>query len=201
MARKPARVLSHWYRYVEDFSTSGLEFYASVEAAVTRRGLPGVTLSRVRFLEGGIFSAKREYLRVQRERVVFDICAAPYGRGGYFFSWRLGELRGSLLARPFVWLYRRLFRPKTYYRLDIALLFQEAVQAAVNEVLEGLLSEQGLRALRPTPPGPSWDLLRGPRSRVTSCHSSPGFGEKARSAAQYEEKNSQPTGAASDGFK
>lgn len=163
MARKPARVISHWYRYVEGFSTSGLEFYALVEEAVTRRRLPGVTLSRVRFLEGGVFSAKREYLRVQREGVVFDICAAPYGRGGYFLSWRLAELRGSLLARPIVWLYQRLFRPKTYYRLDTALLFQEAVQAAVNEVLEGLLSEQGLRVPQPAPPGPRWDLRRPAR--------------------------------------
>jgi hypothetical protein len=122
MARRPARVISHWYRYVEDFSTSGLEFYAAVEEVVTRRGLPGVSLSRVRFLEGGIFSAKREYLRVQRERAVFDICAGPYGRGGYFFSWRLAELRVSLLARPVVWHYDRLFRPATYYRLDTALV-------------------------------------------------------------------------------
>jgi hypothetical protein len=157
MARKPARVVSHWYRYVEDFSTSGMAFYAMVEEAVTGRRLPGVSLSRVRFLEGGVFSAKREYLRVQRERAVFDICAGPYGRGGYFFSWRLAELRGSLLARPVVWLYQRLFRPTTYYRLDTALLFQDAVQAAINEVLEGLLSEQGLRVLLPAP-RPSWDL-------------------------------------------
>lgn len=159
MARRPARVISHWYRYVEGFSTSGLEFYAAVEEAVARRGLPGVGLSRARFMEGGIFSARREYLRVQRENAVFDICAAPYGRGGYFFSWRLGELRCGLLARPVVWLYQRLFRPTTYYRLDTALLFQEAVQASVNEVVEGLLSEQGLRVLQ-RPPGPSGDLRR-----------------------------------------
>lgn len=166
MTRKPARVISHWYRYVEGFSTSGMAFYAMVEEAVTRRGLPGVTLSRVRFLEGGIFSARREYLRVQREGAVFDICAAPYGRGGYFFSWRLGELRGGLLARPVVWLYQRLFRPATYYRLDTALLFQEAVQASVNEVLEGLLSEQGLRVPQPAP-GPRWDLRRPARPSDT----------------------------------
>ncbi|HSL83128.1 MAG TPA: hypothetical protein VLF66_10140 [Thermoanaerobaculia bacterium] len=162
MARKPARVISHWYRYVEDFSTSGLEFYAAVEEVGTRRGLPGVTLSRVRFMEGGIFSARREYLRVQKERTVFDICAGPYGRGGYFFSWRLGELRGGLLARPVGWLCDRFFRPTTYYRLDTALLFQEAVQASVDEVLAGLLSQQGLRVLLPAP-GPSWDLRRPPR--------------------------------------
>lgn len=172
MARKQARGVSHWYRYVEDFSPSGLEFYASVEEAVTRRGLPGVTLSRVVFKEGGLFSARREYLRVQRERTVFDIGAAPYGRGGYFFSWRLGELRGTPMARPIVWPYRRLFRPKTYYRLDTALLFQEAVQASVHEVLEGLLSQQGLRALQyreglVTPPAARLSDIVSLRARMT----------------------------------
>lgn len=41
--------------------------------------------------EGGLLSAKREYLRLKRERLVFDICAAPFGTG-YFFSFRFVEL-------------------------------------------------------------------------------------------------------------
>jgi hypothetical protein len=36
-------------------------------------------------------SNKREYLRMTRERLVFDICAAPFGTA-YFFSCRFAEI-------------------------------------------------------------------------------------------------------------
>jgi hypothetical protein len=48
-------------------------------------------MSRVEFAEGGMLSAKREYLRMTRERLVFDICAAPFGTS-YFFSCRFAEI-------------------------------------------------------------------------------------------------------------
>jgi hypothetical protein len=38
-----------------------------------------------------LLSTNREYLRLTRERLVFDICAAPFGTG-FFFSSRLGEI-------------------------------------------------------------------------------------------------------------
>lgn len=42
------------------------------------------------FSEGGLLSVKRDYLRLMRERLVFDICAAAFGTG-YFFSFRFIE--------------------------------------------------------------------------------------------------------------
>jgi hypothetical protein len=92
MPRNPdGLVLSHWHTLFEDFSTSTQDFYRAVEIAIVQRSLPGVRLSRVLFNEGGIGSAKREYLRVQRQRVAFDICSAPYGNG-HFFSWWLARI-------------------------------------------------------------------------------------------------------------
>jgi len=44
-------------------------------------------ISRVEFAEGSLFSEKRLYLRMIRERLIFDTCAAPFG-SGYFFSCR-----------------------------------------------------------------------------------------------------------------
>ena len=91
MAASKSPVLSHWYHFVENFSTSALDFYTAVEEAVATRGLPeDVSTERVTYKEGGVLSAKREYLRVKRERLNFDICAAPYGNG-YFFSWWLAK--------------------------------------------------------------------------------------------------------------
>lgn len=44
-------------------------------------------------------------------------------------------------------LYQLFFNPYSYYRLDTALMFQETVRRAVNEVVGELRSEQGLHAL------------------------------------------------------
>jgi hypothetical protein len=70
-----------------------------VEKDLTEQKVPGLEISRVEFSEGGALSDKRQYLRMTRERLVFDICAAPFGTN-YFFSCRFAELpaKVSLLA-------------------------------------------------------------------------------------------------------
>ena len=185
--------------------------------------------------EGGVLSAKREYLRVTRQKLAFDLCAAPFGTG-FFFSWWVGEKRpprwlcwaillGTLVAYyavhsgivnilmqlgrhgqhirgPYflirllitlvtlivVWyvyraatkaldmdaddpilavpllgpLYERFFRPLTYYRIDTMLMFQSAMHSAVTEVIDGLTTAKGLRALTDEEKKPIMrDFLRG----------------------------------------
>lgn len=80
-------VLSHWHKQVDNFQTSSLDFYTAVEAAIKERNLPDVRVSRVEYQEGGILSPARVYLRIERGRYAFDICAAPFGRGFFFSSW------------------------------------------------------------------------------------------------------------------
>ena len=56
----------------------------------------------------------------------------------------------DVLTLPILgFIYRLFFNPHTYYQLDTALMFQESVGRAVSEVLNRLLSENGLRALSP----------------------------------------------------
>jgi hypothetical protein len=90
-SRKNAEVLSHWYSVIDGFQCSSQEFYAEIEKELAARKVPGLTLLRVDFAEGGILSDKRTYLRMLRERLVFDVCAAPFGRA-YFFSLRFAEI-------------------------------------------------------------------------------------------------------------
>ena len=209
-------VHGHWALLVEDYSTSAMDFYTAVQAAVRRREIPGAEIVVIAIKEASVFSAERDYLRVTRERLTFDICAAPFGTG-YFFSWwlvkappkyallwsflfflslavlvivsvglsgaaldgcaaivaqlfvlfllapgaivlaGLGVRTGviadeeTVLGMPIVgWFYERLFSPVTYYTEDTTAMFREAVRAAVNEVLEQLQNEQGLRALSPS---------------------------------------------------
>lgn len=85
------QVLTHWYVPVGNFELPTADFYGLVEKELTARKVPSLEISRVEFSEGGLLSSKREYLRLKRERLVFDICAAPFGTG-YFFSFRFVEL-------------------------------------------------------------------------------------------------------------
>ena len=86
-----SNVISHWHHPIEDFQTSTLDFYVAVEQALRPRQIPDLSTSRVDWKEGGLLSARREYLRVQRGKLAFDICAAPFGTG-FFFSWWLAEV-------------------------------------------------------------------------------------------------------------
>lgn len=47
----------------------------------------------------------------------------------------------------FGWAYRKLFAPVTYYKIDTALMFQQAVHNAVVEAIDLATSAKGIRAL------------------------------------------------------
>jgi len=89
--KKKGDVIDHWYSLVPGFNTSTKEFYEAVEKELKDRKVPGLEIFHVDFAEGGIMSNKREYLRMTRERLVFDICAAPFGTA-FFFSCRFAEI-------------------------------------------------------------------------------------------------------------
>ena len=87
-------ILSYWHKLFEDFNTSAQEFYAMLEDAILRREIPEIRMARVELKEAGLLSANREYVRLTRERLIFDIGAGQFGQG-FFFSWRLGEIPRS----------------------------------------------------------------------------------------------------------
>jgi hypothetical protein len=89
--KSKADVIDHWYSLVPGFNSSAKEFYEAVEKELKERQVPGLEIFHVDFSEGGVLSNKREYLRMTRERLVFDICAAPFGTA-YFFSCRFAEI-------------------------------------------------------------------------------------------------------------
>ncbi|MFZ1977977.1 MAG: hypothetical protein WAV76_08470 [Bacteroidota bacterium] len=144
-------VFSHWFHLLEGLQESPQSFYATLEAAIKKRELPDVVISRIDYKEGGMFSAKREYCRVKRKKLIFDVCAAPFGRG-FFISWWLGEipsfLRALFLSIPvFGIAFSKIFKPSTYFQQDTELMFQESVHAAVLETVDQMVQDKGLRAL------------------------------------------------------
>lgn len=91
----PADVLSNWSFLIENLQASPMSFFHCVEGAIGKRAIPETETSRVDYMEGGIASAKREYLRIKRGKLIFDVCAAPYGNG-FFVSWWLSKPRPAI---------------------------------------------------------------------------------------------------------
>lgn len=63
---------------------------------------------------------------------------------------RQGKISGesTVLAMPLVGtVYEWIFAPTTYYAVDTALMFQEAINNAVQEVIQCVTAEKGIRAL------------------------------------------------------
>ena len=89
--KKKAEVLEHWISFADDFQFPSADFFAAIEKELVARQVPGLAMSRVEFAEGGLLSDKRVYLRMVRERLVFDVGAAPFGTR-YFFSCRMAEI-------------------------------------------------------------------------------------------------------------
>lgn len=77
-------VLNHWISFADGFAMSTHEFYAALERELQARKVPGLAIAREEIAEGGLMSYRREYLRLTRERLIFYICAAPFGTRFYF---------------------------------------------------------------------------------------------------------------------
>jgi hypothetical protein len=100
LGSRKADVYSHSWTPTPDCHFSAREFYEELEEAIRAKQWPGVQLFRIDHSEG-LFSHKREYLRVIRQRQLFDICAATFGKD-YFFSVREAEIPAVITARAFI---------------------------------------------------------------------------------------------------
>lgn len=89
--RKRPDVLKHWYALLAKYQCDIQAFYDSIQAELESQQVPGLKMEIVEFAEGGLLSAKRFYLRMSREMLVFDVCAAPFGTN-FFFTCRFAEL-------------------------------------------------------------------------------------------------------------
>ena len=153
MLNKNTVIISHWNTMIQGLQESPMQFFKKTEAAIESKQIDNLKNSRIDWKEGGILSAKREYLRIRRKNYVFDICGAPFGNG-FFVSWWLGEipsgLLGFLLSIPVIGVFvARLFFKQTYYKMDTAAMFQALVHSAVLDVVDDLIKEKGLKALAP----------------------------------------------------
>ena len=149
--KRKSDVLNHWIAFADGFPTSPVEFYAALERELEERRIPKMEMSRIEFPEGGLLSEKRIYLRMLRERLVFDVCAAPFG-SGFFFSCRTAEIPialkwwhllfflfgGFFLINLVIYLVYRVTGSIVLSLIGTATLFGWAVYSLRNAVALGL---------------------------------------------------------------
>ena len=87
LKNKKGEVLAYQLGHADGVNFPAQEFYAKVEQQLAARKLPGMEISREQFAEGGLLSDQRVYLRLMRERLCVDTCAASFGNI-FFFSCR-----------------------------------------------------------------------------------------------------------------
>jgi hypothetical protein len=141
---------SHWYQLVDGLQYSTQSFYEALRAELDLWKIPSATVMLIEHPEGHpVLSAKRLYLRVRRNDLIFDVCFAEFGRG-CFVSWWLIEPPGCLARAasvPFLGVPFRSFVRPTYYRIDTQIMFQDVVHAAVLKVLDDLIKVNNLKDL------------------------------------------------------
>lgn len=156
-------VISNWSTLIENFNTSPQQFYQALTEAIEKKQMPNARIDRITFRESHLLSANREYLRIScKNDFYFAICGAPFGTG-FFVSWWLLEPPDGCLASLFApfpilsEIAKALVKPWTYYRLDTATMFRTATHQAVLEVVDSIISSQGIKAL---PEGERKPVLR-----------------------------------------
>ena len=167
----PTTVLSHWNNMVEGLQQSSDDFYTQAAKNLEIHQIKDVKLERVNLSEGGILSAKREYLQIRHRDFVYHLCAAPYGNGFFVSSW-LGEFESGFWAwlasvryiGAIVRFFRSFIKPVTYYRIDTAEMFLAVVHGATTKALDTVLEGKGMRALTESERKP---VMRDVLSRFT----------------------------------
>lgn len=125
------------------------KFYSRIETAIGDRQLPDIRLGRRYYKEHLGISRKREYLAISHNKLLFLICAAPYGTG-FFISWWQGEkmsfFKELLHSIPGVGPKFVLFIfKKTYFELDSEAMFRTTVHGCVEEATKEMVESKGIR--------------------------------------------------------
>ncbi len=141
-----SNVISHWSHFFQSFAMSSNEFYEQLEKMLQDHEMPNASIQKTTHKEGGILSAGREYLRIKHGNLVFDVCAAPFGKD-FFISWWLYETTGPMRiifkgTRFGSFLQQRASR-RTFYQIDEEDMFRSCVHESILEAVTKMTEGKG----------------------------------------------------------
>ncbi len=151
LSKKAKTYHSNWNTLIDNFEFSTNQFYTLLEQELKAQRVDNIRTETIILSEGGVFSSKRNYLRLTWKGYQYDICGAPFAKG-FFVSWWLvltqshAELVIANVPLIGAWLHRK-FYPMTYYKIDTASMFMSYAHTAVLNVIEQITADKGIRAL------------------------------------------------------
>ena len=148
MAIPISEVLSRWSTLIPFFNMSSSEFYDTLEKILERHEMPNINMGLVKRKEGGILSSNRQYYRVMNKDLVFDICAAPYGKDFFISSWLYeteGTMRQIFKNTRFGNFLQARAAKRTLYQADAESMFRTCVHQCVLEAVDAMTEGKGKR--------------------------------------------------------
>lgn len=148
-------VLSRWNHYFDGLQISAQDFYTEIELNIETRKLPNVSCSRVAHPERNFLLSQREYLKINCQELVIEVCASHFGTGS-FVSWWLSksvsyvEMKSAESSSKFATLVQATF-DKTKYQLDKADAFKSCISLVVQEAIEKVSTAKGVRGMAELP--------------------------------------------------
>jgi hypothetical protein len=148
MAIPITQILSHWGHLFPYFNMSSDKFYSKVEEIIKSHQMPDTKTQRTKRKEGGMFSASREYLSIRYFDLVFDVCAAPFGKD-FFVSWWLYETESAMrsflkLTKVGEYLSERAAK-RSLFEADEESMFRECVHQCILELIDSVTEQKGTR--------------------------------------------------------
>jgi len=142
-------VHAHQSQHFEDLQMSSREFYMLLKDMIEEYKYPDITCTPVTLKESGIFSSRREYLRISRQRYHYYVCASPFGKS-FFISWWLQEDANTTanVTKKVGWLGRTIaarMESKTYYELDTQQMFTSSISSIIKMAIEKVKADKGYR--------------------------------------------------------
>jgi hypothetical protein len=150
MAIPITEVLSHWSHFFQSFALSSESFYNELSGILRSHDMPNSKIEKVKHKEAGMFSSEREYLRIKHGNLVFDVCAAPFGKD-FFISWWLYETEGTVqnvLKNTKVGSFlKQQSSKRTFYQVDEEDMFRSCVHECILESVSKVTEGKGFREL------------------------------------------------------
>jgi hypothetical protein len=140
----------HWGCSFPFFQYSSNEFYELVKSIVSAHEFPGIKIERIEHKEKGLFSSKREYLRIRFEMLIYDICAMPFGKDFCVSSWfyEAESATSQILKHTKVGEFlSKKSKERTFYEADEIGMFKSCVHSALVEVTDKMIEGKGVRGV------------------------------------------------------
>ena len=142
----------YFHNHFDKVQFSITEFYTAIGELLIDKQIPGLRISIISRLEGGVFSPGRLYLRIRRKNMIIEVCSFHFGTGS-FVSCRSGSrpgfkkaiFGGKGLADKTLDL---LYYQETYYRADQQTMFKKIVNGAIGEVVASVRSTHSKKFIK-----------------------------------------------------